>query len=501
MSQKLSLTDHLLLFSCEVSSRTFRLFARMFPSIRTRSGVLGGLRFQPFLQSICKLKAHAVFVKAKKTCPAYKDFLSKNIWPNPRWADVSNLPETTKDNYVRAYSIEDRCYGGAIPRKGVVIDESSGSSGTPNNWVRGLDERRCVKALMEIAYQLKYGSEDFMLLNCFALGPWATGMNVSMSMADSLILKSIGPDKAKLENTLKLFGDRYRYLISGYPPFVKDFLNSTELNLAEMDVHLIVGGEGMTEGLRDYFLESFKSVYSSFGASDLEINIAAETDFTVALRRLCFKDSALCQAMFGRNDAPMIFQYNPLDYVIETNDDGELIFTIARLSNIAPKIRYNLRDFGGTVGYADALDAVTKHGHNVAALKHQRCFPLLYLFGRSDLTVSFYGANIYTSDLDHIIHQAPDIVRLIHSFHIKVEETSEFEKQLRISLERTQQDVPVPDLIKLRDVIFESLQKHNQDFREVSKMFSREQFIVDLHDHATGPFANRDIRLKNSYIG
>ena len=45
----------------------------------------------------------------------------------------------------------------------------------------------------------------------------------------------------------------------------------------------------------------------------------------------------------------MIFQYNALDYIIETTPEGELLFTIGRQTSAAPKIRYNLHDLGGTL--------------------------------------------------------------------------------------------------------------------------------------------------------
>src|SRR5204863_1767743 len=117
-----------------------------------------------------------------------------------------------------------------------------------------------------------YEGQCCLLLNCFALGPWATGMNVSMSLVDVGILKSIGPDQKKLENTLSLFGTGYRYLVFGYPPFIKSFVDTTALDLSQYHMDLVVGGEGISEGLRAHLLKSFQSVISSYGASDLEIN-------------------------------------------------------------------------------------------------------------------------------------------------------------------------------------------------------------------------------------
>jgi phenylacetate-CoA ligase len=71
----------------------------------------------------------------------------------------------------------------------------------------------------------------------------------------------------------------------------------------------------------------------------LEINIGVETELTINLRRLCMKDRQLSQKLFGREMPPMIFQYNPLDYIIETTPAGELVFTIGRQTSAAPKIR------------------------------------------------------------------------------------------------------------------------------------------------------------------
>ena len=220
-----------------------------------------------------------------------------------RW-QLSDLPITTKNNYVKKYSLVDRCYYGKMPAAGVVIDESSGSSGVPNNWVRSAEEREDVRRILQLNYQLIYRDSGCILLNCFALGPWATGMNVSMSLVDVGILKSIGPDQKKLENSLELFGTNYRYLVFGYPPFIKSFVDTARLDLKQYRMDLIVGGEGISEPLRTHLLQYFQTVISSYGASDLEINIGVETDLTINLRRLCMKDRrALADTFWTRNAA------------------------------------------------------------------------------------------------------------------------------------------------------------------------------------------------------
>ncbi len=456
---------------------------------------------QPLLVKIGMLRARAVYLKARSSCPAYKDFLQRQSFKENGW-QLAALPIMTKENYVKKYSIQDRCYDGRLPAAGVVIDESSGSSGVPNNWVRSAEEREDVKRILQLNYQLIYRDSGCILLNCFALGPWATGMNVSMSLVDVGILKSIGPDQQKLENTLEIFGTSYRYLVFGYPPFIKSFVDSSRLPLKQYRMDLIVGGEGISEPLRDHLLQYFQTVISSYGASDLEINIGVETELTINLRRLCMKNRALSQTLFGREIPPMIFQYNPLDYVIETTPQGELIYTIGRQTSAAPKIRYNLHDLGGTMSHKQLSSALSEQNIDIAELgTPQSRFPILFVYGRSDLTVPFYGAKVYPTDVEEIINAEPSLINRINSFQIASYEDTNINRRLKIRLElvrdikeRFEADV------QLRDLFYDGLCQMNQDFREVTKMFDRSCVEIEIYDFETGPFSERDIRVKNRYV-
>jgi len=455
---------------------------------------------QPVLARIGRLRAEAVFLKARSRCPAYQQFVANEGYKTPRQWSLSAVPVMTKENYVKKFSIEERCYDGRIPAAGVVIDESSGSSGVPNNWVRSAEEREDVKHILQLNYQLIYRDSGCILLNCFALGPWATGMNVSMSLVDVGILKSIGPDQKKLENTLTIFGPAYRYLIFGYPPFIKSFVDSTNLDLSRFRMDLIVGGEGISESLRSYLLNTFKTVISSYGASDLEINIGVETPLTIELRRLCLKDRKLCESLFGRQSPPMIFQYNALDYVIEMQENGELLFTIGRQTSAAPKIRYNLKDFGGVMSHRTLSAKLAEQALKIEDLPGpQSHFPILYVFGRADLTVPFYGAKVYPTDIENIINAHPVLVKEINSFQVSSYEDEGLNRRLRIYLEKRKNFTgALPD--GLRDLFFDGLCDGNQDFREVTRMFERYCVEVEVHEFETGPFSGRDIRVKNKYI-
>lgn len=476
-----------------------RVFRLPFLNSATVYALLGVPAFQPAFRRLTKHRSVAVFRAAARGCPAYREFLAKSGHSGRvTMGTFRNVPETTKENYVKAYSIEARCFGGRIPPRGVVIDESSGSSGVPNNWVRSIAERASVRRLIQHGFAMTFRNDPVFFLNCFALGPWATGMNVSMSLADATILKSIGPDRAKLEATLRTFGPSYRYAIAGYPPFIRDFAENTSLDLRSYELHLIVGGEGISEPLRDRLLRSFKSVHSSYGASDLEINLGAETPFTIALRRACASNPELRHAMFGPGDLPMVFQHDPLDYFIETNADGELVFTLLRPGYAAPRVRYNLRDLGGTLTHAKAIETLRQHGVDPGTMPRSLAFPILFVRGRSDLTVPFYGCKISPTDLEAVLHGDAGLAEAFNCFQFATEHDEAHNEILTIALERSRNGAAPPPDVRRR--LFTGLQRVNQDFREVSKMFTEDKLIVDVHDFETGPFQSRDIRVKNRYL-
>jgi phenylacetate-CoA ligase len=48
--------------------------------------------------------------------------------------------------------------------------------------------------------------------------------------------------------------------------------------------------------------------------------------------------------------------------------------------------------------------------------------------------------------------------------------------------------------------MFEGLCRLNQDFREVTKMFDPSCVEIEIYEFETGPFKERDIRVKNKYV-
>ncbi|HEY2976206.1 MAG TPA: hypothetical protein VGJ48_27070, partial [Pyrinomonadaceae bacterium] len=65
----------------------------------------------------------------------------------------------------------------------------------------------------------------------------------------------------------------------------------------------------------------------------------------------------------------------------------------------------------------------------------QSRFPLLFVFGRSDLTVPFYGAKVYPTDIEEIFNADANLVEQINSFQIASYEDEAINRRLKIRLE------------------------------------------------------------------
>jgi phenylacetate-CoA ligase len=476
------------------SEETYRLlFLRGLEGVRWRFG---------------KWRAWLAFEKARKSVPAYRRFLAEHSDPpvRARWLDpdLTAIPITSKENYVTRYSLESRCRGGRLPEHGAVIDESSGTSGVPNNWVRGPEERAEVKQALQVALHHQLGEEPMFVLNAFALGPWATGMNVSMSVVDIAVLKSVGPDVAKIENTLKLFGPGYRYVVAGYPPFLKTLVDTADVDWKRYRITAVYGGEGMSEGMREYLGRAFDRIYGSYGASDLEINLAAENDFTIALRKLLARHAGLRRELLRLDEPvlPMIFQYNPLDYYIESSDEGELVVTLCRTRNASPKLRYNIHDLGHVTRFPEVRRALGDFGISVSQLAPRHSdLPLLFVYGRADAAVPYFGCKITPGNVEDVVFSVPGLAEQVSSFALLASEDEQATKRLAVALELREGVEPPADTMALRDEVLSRLAELNQDYREAATFIPPESVpTLELYAAGTGPFAGYDVRLKRHYV-
>ncbi|WGW10860.1 CoF synthetase [Saxibacter everestensis] len=456
-------------------------------------------------------RALRTFEASARRVPAYREFLTSKGFPHelPDSGSLTKafatIPEMDKDSYIRKWSITQRCVDGELPRRGVVVDESSGSSGNPTSWVRGPDERVATRVLLQVGFAQtsnRLPKQPFVL-NAFSLGAWATGMNVTTSLADVTMIKSIGPDKDKIIATMREFGTDFTYIILSYPPFLKSLFDDERLDWSTYDIVAAFGGEGISENMRAHISRYAHSVFGSYGASDLEINFALETDFTVALRQEIARNPELARLLTRQHEygvLPMIFQFNPYNYLIETNQAGELLVTITRKENLNPRIRYNIHDRGHVTRLRELLPILRRSGLGGIVDKKLLDFPLLFHYGRSDLSVDFNGAVVAPDTVRDVIFGSPELIETIENHRLISYEDDAGDRQLHIALQ-LKETGPEIDQDQVRELVFSELRRLNSDF-DHAIVTSPTSALPSLacYSFRSGPFAEDGSKLKNEYV-
>ena len=260
----------------------------------------------------------------------------------------------------------------------------------------------------------------------------------------------------------------------------------------------LVGGEGMSEGLRDYLSPVFDPVYSGYGATDLEIGIAGETPMAVAVRRAARVNKEFREAAFGEDSRlPMVFQYNPLQHHIAITDDDELVFTISRLDLLSPRIMYNIHDEGGVATFAEMTKRARDAGISLPEITAAPPrLPFMWVYGRTDSTVSIMGANIYPEDIEECLYSESELARITRSYCLGIHEKQDGSWRALLSFE-IQSQITDDLRAQFAERITARLQSLNKDFAEAMKEHPEGALpMVELHPLGDGPFSEDSGKIK-----
>jgi phenylacetate-CoA ligase len=492
------------------SDRSFKIFSKIKPSV---------------FEYYSGKKMLFTFKKAARSVPAYKNFLQNhNINPSEinSTEDFDRLvPRTTKENYVKVYSLTERCVNGEFPHKG-SFEESSGSSGTSTLWIRSLEEEKNNMALMKASLLHLYGfreEDKYIVLNCFLLGGWTGGLRFATRISTLASVRNIGPDPGKLINCLKELGTGFTFLIGAYPPFIVELIefgkSLNDFSWKDYRINIFAGGEGFVEEWREYVSSQLKKgalIFSDYGAIDLDVGISVETPFTVALRKLFKNDAKLRNGILSSERTPcFIGQCSPQQYyvreTINKNGIKELEITVMNLKSVSPNIKYVIGDEGGIIRFQEICKILDKEGYPIAKIKHDFNipaiipFPIIYLYGRNDGTVSIDGALISPSEIYKAILSDPELVSAINTFKLSSESDRDNYIKLFIFLETRNEILITESLInKCNDIILTSLLNSNECFRiSYSKNPDLHKPVINILPFNTGIFAERNSALKHVY--
>ncbi|HIG93230.1 TPA: hypothetical protein HA234_03455 [Candidatus Woesearchaeota archaeon] len=476
------------------------------------------------LEEISKRKALNIFTTAASETPAYAKFLRRNRVKPERIRTIADfeslVPATDKVNYVKQFPFEERCRGGHLPTRGNV-DESGGTSGIPTNWIHDFSEESLLFKAVNFEFNYVFGGQkkDYFVLSAWSSGPWATGVKFCELMERVALVKNTTTDPLDIINTLKMFGNKRNYLIGGYPPFVRNLLYDYDDQISWKDytIDIITGGEGVTlewvYHLRKKLQKKAKIV-SSYGASDIDIGIGFESPLAFFIRETIARNPALKQELFPHNDLPMIFQYNPTTHYIteKKNAEGcpEFEITLLDKHSALPKVKYNLHDAGRKLSFKEMIRAIEKHRPHFwpefkskAQGKEEDILhlPFLCVFGRSDGTLSFDGANVHPSDIQECTELHPELQRKINRFKMEKDFDRQHNPLFIIHIELKKNCRGEKRLgQKYEQVLRKELPKVNRDFKESVSKNPKLAPRVKLYAFEHPLFRKDDTKVKNIYI-
>ncbi|MFI5229010.1 MAG: hypothetical protein ACHQWU_08070 [Gemmatimonadales bacterium] len=226
-----------------------------------------------------------------------------------------------------------------------------------------------------------------------------------------------------------------------------------------------------------------------------------ETEFTIALRQAIAECPALGADLYGHESLPMIFQYDPLTCLIESNAERDLLFTINRLENVSPRIRYDIHDRGVVRSTRDVDEVLRDHGVHLELDPARVPLPLVFHWGRQDSAVGFYGCKITPDDIQQVVLRVPALAQSTANFALHPYEDANADKRLELWIEVKPDVTPLAEPRAVDAAVWRELAAVNQDFRESIKMVPADHRpTVTVFRAGESPLSRQDVRLKRRYI-
>ncbi|MBE9229634.1 phenylacetate--CoA ligase family protein [Phormidium sp. LEGE 05292] len=396
----------------------------------------------------------ALFHSVAATVPAYQAFLkSQNINPETiqSFADFFQLPQVTKENYLKVYSLAELCKNGKIESCDIIA-ASSGSTGKPTFWPRFFSDELAITTRFEQIFHDSFFADDRRTLAvvCFTLGTWVGGLfttNCCRYLASKgypITAIAPGNNKEEIFRVVQELGGAFEQVVLlGYPPFIKDVVDTGIARGVEWEkynIKMVFAGEVFSEEWRTLVGERVRSTnfcYDSaalYGTADAGV-LGNETPLSICIRRWLANHPEAAKTLFGESRLPTLVQYDPLSRFFEV-ENGNLLFSG---DNGIPLIRYNILDTGGIIPYDEMLRFLGKYGFDpLTALAQERGIrelPFVYVFGRSNFTVSYFGANIYPENVTVGLEQPVIKEWVTGKFVLQVKEDADQNKFLSIVVE------------------------------------------------------------------
>jgi phenylacetate-CoA ligase len=427
----------------------------------------------------------ALFRAVAAEVPAYREVLrSRAVDPATvrTRADFARLPLLTKEDLAR-HPLAARCRGGDLSSCDFVA-VSSGSTGEPTLWPRFVADEPAVAERFEHVLHESFEADRRRTLAvvCFPLGTWVGGMFTASCLRHVAVkgypITTVTPGNQRPEilRVVRALAPSFEQtVLLGYPPFLKDVVDQGRAEGLRWDAlrpKLVLAGEVFSEewralmGERLGLTRPLHDSASLYGTADAGV-LGNETPLTVCIRRFAAGRPEAARALFGEARLPTLVQYDPWTRWLEEHEGGLLVTA----DNGVPLVRYRIGDTGAVVPYPamiarvrelglDAEAEVRRHGERGA-----RPLPFAYVFGRSHLAVSYYGANVFPETVSIALEQPDTREWVTGKFVMEVTEDAARDRHLAVAVELAPGAAPGDARASLvADAIVEVLRRLNSEF-------------------------------------
>ncbi len=451
-------------------------------------------------------RARDAFRRAALEVPAYADFLRRNKVAAERIQtaqDFATVPPVTKANYLHHYPLNMMARRGDIGAVG-TWSTSSGSSGKPTYWPRGSLSLEQSIDLYDKIFRQSFQSHERSTLAVigFAMGNWIggtytyTGIQHLRALGHRLSVIAPGIDVATILSNIADLGPYYEQVVLvGYPPFIKDVLDQAPSSVIDMDLKILMAGENISEGWRDYILKRIGKESRAehtcliYGTADAGI-MGHETPTTVAARRLARDDPGLNVALFGDHEVqPTFVEYQPDLRFTETDPDGYLLFTI---DNTFPLIRYRINDRGRVITASELACLLGRCGHEFTVRTSTEDAGFIALGQRTDIAATFYSLKIFPESIRAAFEDTEVSGTVSGKFYLITLQDEAYGQTLRLHVElRADATADAALAPRLAELVVASLVRTNSEYRQLRQALGRRADpVITLHHFGTGGFAH-----------
>ena len=461
-------------------------------------------------------EAVRLFHEVTTRVPAYRTFLADHdVDPLTirGFADFERLPIVTKQNYLQRHPLPDLCRDGRLDDCDMIA-VSSGSTGVPTFWPRFVADELGIARRFEQIFHDSFNADTTSTLAviCFALGTWVGGMYTAdcvrhlAAKGYRITVITPGNNPEEIFRVLSALGPMFEQVVLlGYPPFLKAVIDAgcaRNFDFTSLHVKWVTAGEVFSEELRTRMGEQvgaknpcFDSA-SLYGTADAGV-LGNETPLTIAVRRFLAARPDAARALFGQDRLPTLVQYDPMSRFFEQRD-GMLLFSG---DNGVPLVRYGILDSGGIITFQAMLEALAAFGfdprYELANARGVRALPFVWVFGRSDFTVSFHGANVFPENVSVGLERPEVRDWVTGKFVLEALENEDRELRLSIVVELAA-DVESSDARRdaIATAIEEELVRLNSEFKSYVPEGRR---TPDVTLSLTGDPAHFPIGVKHRY--